>query len=967
MVNFPFGEAQRRSREASSENHTSPKSAVHSASGAAPQSASRAAQITSSQSETSDLAWRLLEKSGQITMLAAPDGKLHFANRAAHLAFGYEWDENKPTLWGQNWLSWVHPADVSHIEETLQRLQRQIEVYVHFEVRLRYSGGQAKIVDNAAWHWFDITVTNFLDDQKAGWLVQAKDISARRDSEEKLCHAVLQFNETQRLASLGYWEWDVETNRVQWSEELFHIFGLRPGESELTLSRIEACVHPDDRSSWRFAIERAVRDRKMLDYHYRIQRPSGAIRTIHAKARVVIGAGDRVTHLSGIAQDITEHLESEQDLRHSEARFRRIADSNIIGIMSWDANGLITEANDAFLRIVGYTRSDLWEGDVHPDALTPPEFRAADAHAFHELAERGACTPYEKEYLRKDGTRVPVLVGAAYLEPGSGDDLGICFVLDRTGAQAAEAALRDSENRYRQLVETSPDAIFVHSKGQILFANNAAASLLGARSASELVGRRALDLIAPPHRETVEARLERLHRGEPQEMALEMQILRLDGDSLEVEVSSNVMRYQGVPAIQSVLRDISQRQNNERELRRNEEQLRLLIENIPEALTILDKNGDLLYYSPSVEEITGYPRGELLGDLGLEKVHPDDHESVRHFLKTILQDKGNEAHSVEIRLRHRDGSWRVLETIGKTLPPGAPYQGVLLTTRDTTRRRDIENRLREVSSELEAIYAAFPDVYLRLHADGLILAYHSAENVKFPVSSERLFGKRLPELLPQPAAAVVSGALAEVERTRQPIRVEFELPLHQSTRRYEMRLQPLLHEQTIAIVRDLTVETAEIGTFLESPSIFIESPAKTNATDINAALSAQQQNIEKLAQQRGLALEFNDSGPLEVALESSILNEALDTILKSALACASTACAVHIGYEARFEEVPLAQSVRLRSRACLHVIGQGNTDEIKPQIKRLRETLMPYDADAGVESAGSSFVFWLDLPAIRFG
>ena len=102
---------------------------------------------------------------------------------------------------------------------------------------------------------------------------------------------------------------------------------------------------------------------------------------------------------------------------------------------------------------------------MQPVELTPLEFQATDARAMQELSVRGACAPYEKEYVRKDGTRVPVLIGAAYLEPGTGDDLGICFVLDRSGAQAAETALRDSETRYRHLVETSPDAIFVHGDG----------------------------------------------------------------------------------------------------------------------------------------------------------------------------------------------------------------------------------------------------------------------------------------------------------------------------------------------------------------------------------------------------------------------------------------------------------------------------------------------------------------------
>ena len=86
-----------------------------------------------------------------------------------------------------------------------------------------------------------------------------------------------------------------------------------------------------------------------------------------------------------------------------------------------------------------------------------------------------------------------------------------------------------------------------------------------------------------------------------------MRVLRLDGEIIEVEVASKATQYQNRRAFQSVLRDVSQRQNVDRELRRSEKQLRLLIENVPDAITILDKNGAALYHSPAIEHLTGYP------------------------------------------------------------------------------------------------------------------------------------------------------------------------------------------------------------------------------------------------------------------------------------------------------------------------------------------------------------------------
>jgi PAS domain S-box-containing protein len=119
-----------------------------------------------------------------------------------------------------------------------------------------------------------------------------------------------------------------------------------------------------------------------------------------------------------------------------EAKARRLVDANIIGICIWNLEGRIIEANEAFLRIVGYSREDLLSGGVSWREITPDNWRAADEQALAELNATGSCEPFEKEYFRKDGSRVPVLVGPAWLE-GSRDQ-GVAFVLDLTERKRAE-------------------------------------------------------------------------------------------------------------------------------------------------------------------------------------------------------------------------------------------------------------------------------------------------------------------------------------------------------------------------------------------------------------------------------------------------------------------------------------------------------------------------------------------------
>jgi PAS domain S-box-containing protein len=138
-----------------------------------------------------------------------------------------------------------------------------------------------------------------------------------------------------------------------------------------------------------------------------------------------------------------ERTRAEQALREREARIRRLVDANIIGIFIWDFDGQVLEANEAFLRIVGYDQADLVAGRLRWTELTPPEWRDRDAQLIQEQRVAGTLQPFEKEYFRKDGSRVPVLIGVATFEEGGSQ--GVAFVLDLTERKRAEEALRRSE------------------------------------------------------------------------------------------------------------------------------------------------------------------------------------------------------------------------------------------------------------------------------------------------------------------------------------------------------------------------------------------------------------------------------------------------------------------------------------------------------------------------------------------
>jgi PAS domain S-box-containing protein len=163
----------------------------------------------------------------------------------------------------------------------------------------------------------------------------------------------------------------------------------------------------------------------------------------------------RISVLELLASQAAISLENARlynDLREREARIRRLVDSDVIGIMMWDLEGRILEANQAFLHMVGYTRDDLVSGGLCWTGLTPPEWKYTHERAVVELRATGSHKPFEKEYLRKDGSRVPVLLGGATFDERG--DQGVSFVLDLTERKRAEYLAR-------QVFESSPDRIAI--------------------------------------------------------------------------------------------------------------------------------------------------------------------------------------------------------------------------------------------------------------------------------------------------------------------------------------------------------------------------------------------------------------------------------------------------------------------------------------------------------------------------
>ncbi|HJQ24575.1 MAG TPA: PAS domain S-box protein [Blastocatellia bacterium] len=175
---------------------------------------------------------------------------------------------------------------------------------------------------------------------------------------------------------------------------------------------------------------------------YRMVAADGRVVWFRDSATVTVAAG-KVVKLQGIMTDITDRKQAEDAQRKSEARFRSIFESDMIGITFWATDGRILSANRAFLNLVGYTQRDLGGAKLRWDAITPDEYRHLDGRAVEQLRATGAFTPFEKEFVHRDGHRVPVILGGALL-PGE-EDIGVGFVLDASNRRRLEEQLRHAQ------------------------------------------------------------------------------------------------------------------------------------------------------------------------------------------------------------------------------------------------------------------------------------------------------------------------------------------------------------------------------------------------------------------------------------------------------------------------------------------------------------------------------------------
>ena len=395
-----------------------------------------------------------------------------------------------------------------------------------------------------------------------------------------------------------------------------------------------------------------------------------------------------------------DRKQAEQALASSEARFRSLVQGTSDLILVTDRDGCVEYASPS-TRQFGYTEDEVLGRSafefVHPEDV--------DRVAARFRATMTADNRNEPiEFRLRDGA------GGWRLVEGLGidhhDDPAVRGVVinvrDIGERKEAEIALRESEERFRALVQHTSDAItLLDADGMLAYASPAVEAIFGVEP-QWVIGRNAFDFIHPDDRQHAERAFVNRKSAPGRSETVRYRMRHADGSWRHVEtIGNNLLDDPAVGAVVLTTRDITERQATADALRQSEERFRALVQHGSDMITVLDSDGRVFYTSPSAESILGWGEDEYLGQSTFSLLHPDDRERVRQIFADAITRPGS-TQAIHSRMQHKNGGYRLLESIATNLLDDPAVRGLVINSRDITERRQLENELLQ-SQKMEAV------------------------------------------------------------------------------------------------------------------------------------------------------------------------------------------------------------------------------------------------------------------------
>ena len=510
------------------------------------------------------------------------------------------------------------------------------------------------------------------------------EVTERKRAEEALRESELRFRAFFEYAPAYAYMVSYEGKIMDINQFALKTLGYTEGEL-IGKSIINTVYAPESRRKARRLFKKWQETGRLENEELKIITKEGIERIILLSAGVVIDAEGNFLYSISMQRDITERKQAEEE-------YRTIIHTAMDGFVLLDMQGHFLDVNEAYCHIIGYSRDEILDM-----ALSDVEIEEGSGEVIEHMQKvrEAGYGRFETRHRCKDGDIVGIEVSVKYV-PTAGGRL-VAFYRDITERKKAEEALQESEERYRSLVELSPDAIFVAIEGKHVFVNSAGMELYGASSPDQIIGKPIMDFIHPDYRAPVAERIRMAMQTKKALPAVEEKFIRLDGREIDIEARAIPFIYQGKSAIQAVARDISERKQTEESLRLSEQNFRASIENSPIGIRIVSEDGKTLYVNRALLALYGYSSLEELVSVSSRQLYtPESYAAHRERVEKRKRG-GYVPPNYEISIVRKDGQVRNLAVSrGEVLWNGEKQFQVLY--QDITERKVRETEYQTIIS-----------------------------------------------------------------------------------------------------------------------------------------------------------------------------------------------------------------------------------------------------------------------------
>jgi PAS domain S-box-containing protein len=562
----------------------------------------------------------------------------------------------------------------------------------------------------------EVNVTYMTVGEKDYMVAVARDITERTLSEQALRLSEERLSRAQKMAHVGNWSWDIVTNELSWSEEVYHIYGVDPAQFTPTFEAVGKAMHPDDLEPFIKAVDAAIYERKPYEMDYRLIRPDGTIRTVHTIGEVTYDPAGKPLVKAGTVQDITEQKLAGETLHKTNETLAALIRYSPLAIIGTDLDSKVMIWNPAAERIFGWKEEEAL-GRKNPIV---PEGKESEYQALRERVRQGE--PYlARELVRKkrDGTLIHLDASSAAIYDADGKAI-LLFALfqEITERKQAEEALKKTNAQLQTLIHTIPDmVVFKDVAGRHVIVNKAVEEVIG-HSKDEITGKTVEDLLPPgPAAACRKSDEEAMKRSVPSHAQERM--VRVDGREAYFDmVKAPMVDPEGnVIGLVAIGRDVTEHQQIEDALRKSEANYRALLEQASDGIAVIDRQGRYLDVNSRMCDIMGYSQEEFLKLAIKDIVTSADLSAIPARLPELLAGKTVIS---ERLMRRKDGSTFPMEISAKMIPDGR-LCGI---HRDISERKQVEEALKaamlkaqEEKTKSEAVIAAIGDQMVILDPD----------------------------------------------------------------------------------------------------------------------------------------------------------------------------------------------------------------------------------------------------------